>query len=91
MWPFRRRPQPAYKSKAYTVEMPATQLRIIRTHMAAMAGEISTLNVLVGQLGAKLDQVGQLPPVGDMAEICRQIMCEIESTRYELADPGVPR
>ncbi len=57
MWPFRRRPKPT--GKTYAIETPEAQLRLIRTHQAAMAGEISTLNTLVGQLGAKLDHYGE--------------------------------
>jgi hypothetical protein len=56
MWPFRRR-RPAIAQ--YQVETTPTQLRLIRTHQAATLSEISTLNVLVGQLGAKLDHYGE--------------------------------
>ena len=55
MWPFQRRRKPAIPT--YQVETTPTQLRIIRTHIAAQASELSTLGVQLGQLGAKLDQV----------------------------------
>jgi len=55
MWPFRRRRKTPIPT--YAVETTPTQLRIIRTHQAAQAGQISTLIVEVGQLGAAVARV----------------------------------
>ena len=48
-----------FKSKkipAYSVETPAAQLRHIRTHIAAQAGEISSVLTQVGMLRALFSQ-----------------------------------
>lgn len=41
----------------YAAETPTTQLRIMRTHIAAQAGEISNLNIKLNKI---IDGVGDL-------------------------------
>lgn len=45
------------KLKKYAGEKPATALRIIRSHIGGMAGQLSTILVTLGQLGAQLDRI----------------------------------
>lgn len=48
---FRRKPR---HIATYTVETPAAQMRLLRTHMAAVVSELGTMRV---QLGQQLDRI----------------------------------
>lgn len=43
--------------KKYKFEPTSVQLRIIRTHIAAQASQLSTIETRLGQLGQALDRI----------------------------------
>lgn len=58
-WKSRKIPEYTVKTtdtKQYSVETTDTKLRLIRTHMAAQAGELSNLLVQVGMVRALLSE-----------------------------------